>query len=330
MADIESAIEQDQLATSLLSDSDQQGLATEQGDFDRSLAGVIDRGDEVTEEYGAEFEEQGEFDANGDDREQVNWALRADTELYRQEQERVQQEQEALEQPEQELSPQEIQQGMQQLDQDVQELQLADPVETAILASSLGLDAANSAPLGHALAKVGMSVQDIWEKTGGDLTKVPTIPREAAVAFSNELLRSFGVDPRTETGVDPERLSATVFIGAYNLLNAVAEHGLNASMEVLNSPEGAMWFAQNFRDCIGGGNEPPNLEGALRLADSCGRYFLSVWNRQSAQQAQQPRQSQGSRSSGRSQRSSRSRFESNSDLFDDEAESLWRREHGRL
>jgi len=323
MADITAAIEQDQVATSLLSDSDQQALAAE---YDPSLAGVIDRGEEE-QEYGAEFEDQGELDPEADDREQVNWGLEAEKELYLQEQERLQQEQEAQdpqEQPQQ-LSPQEIQEGIQQLDHDVQEMQLADPAETAILASSLGLDAANSAQLGHALAKVGMSVEDIWQKTGGDLTKAPAIPREAAVAFSNELLRSMGVDPRMEQ-VNPERLSATVFIGAYNLLNAVSQHGLNAGMEVLNSPEGAMWFAENFLQCIGG-NGPVNLEGALRLADSCGRYFLSVWNRLDSHyqaQEQPARQSRASRSSGRS------RFQSNADLFDEEAESLYRHEHGRL
>jgi hypothetical protein len=308
MADITAAIEQDQVATSLLSDSDQQALAAE---YDPSLAGVIDRGEEE-QEYGAEFEDQG--DPEADDRDQVNWGLQAEKELYLQEQERLQQEQEGQEPQEQpQLSPQEIQEGIQQLDQDVQEMQLADPAETAILASSLGLDAANSAPLGHALAKVGMSVEDIWQKTGGDLTRAPAIPREAAVAFTNELLRSFGVDPRTETGVDPERLSATVFIGAYNLLNAVAQHGLNAGIEVLNSPEGSKWFAENFLQCIGG-QGPVNLEGALRLADSCGRYFLSVWNRLDSHyqaQEQPARQSRASRSSGRS------RFQSNADLFDE-------------
>src|SRR5207253_7751226 len=86
---------------------------------------------------------------------------------------------------------------------------------------------------------------------GGDLSRMAAIPHESAVAFSNDLLRSMGVDPRT-AGVNAERLSATVLVGACNLLNAVERHGLNAGMDVLNSAEGVAWLAENCLQCIRG------------------------------------------------------------------------------
>jgi hypothetical protein len=322
MADITAAIEQDQVATSLLSDSDQQALAAE---YDPSLAGVIDRGEEE-QEYGAEFEDQG--DPEADDRDQVNWGLEAEKELYLQEQERLQQEQEAQEPQEQpQLSPQEIQAGIQQLDQVVTELQLNDPAEAAQLATDLQLPANCAGPLGQVMAKTALSALGVWEQAGGDLSRVPPIPQEAAVAFSNDLLRALGVDPRmSET--NPQQLADTFMLGAFSFIDAVHQHGVHASLETLNSPEGAQFFANNLMACLGV-EGPADREAALRLADAGGRYLLSVLQRWGAvQQEQQPQPSQRSRSSG--QRSSRSRFQSNSDLFDDEAEAAYRHEHGRL
>src|SRR6202030_88595 len=129
-----------------------------------------------------------------------------------QEQEAPPQEQEWQQEPVHEPTAQEIQAGIQQLDQMVEDLGLNDPAETAIFASALGADPANSAALGSVMAKTTLSALQVWEQSGGDLSTVGAIPREAAMAFTGDLLRALGVDPRMAE-VNPEQLAGVVLGG---------------------------------------------------------------------------------------------------------------------
>jgi hypothetical protein len=289
-------------------------------------------GDEPTEAMGEQYQEQdsgAEQDGEGQlsDRDQINGELWEETQRIE-----ADSRQEAEQPSEVEVSPQAVQESIQQLDQFVGERGLVDPGESALLASALGVDRANSAPLGNVLAKVTVSALEVLGQTGGDLSKVPPISREAAVAFSNEFLRACGADPR-QSNANPQQLAQVVLGGTLSFIDAVNKFGLNASMDQLNTAEASEWFANALFQCFGQ-TQQVDRQYALSLADSAGRYVLAVLKKLDGQRSEQPqqgrRQSQGSRS-GRGQRSSgRSRFKTNADIFDSEAEEMWRVQHGRL
>jgi hypothetical protein len=303
MADITQAIEQDQIAESLL-------------------------GDPQPTEY--EQEESGEQGGQEqvDDWQQITDELRGETQRI-QGQPAEQQEQES--EPA-ELTPQAIEEGTQQLGQMVEQLGLNDSAEATLLATSLGVEPARAAPLGAVMAKTALSALSIWEYCGGDISKAGPIPRESAVAFAREFLPCIGIDPRMSQA-NPEQLATVVMQGALSFIQAVSAHGVNAGLDRLNSPEASEWFANSLLRCFG--QSGCDRQAALQLADASGRYLLSVFKKLEAQRSQeqprQGRQSQARRSGGARQRSSgRSAFRTNSDIFDSEAMEEYRLHHGRL
>src|SRR6266851_4085732 len=203
MSDITQAIEQDAISDSLVAPLESESQFVEQyGEH------------ESGEEHGGQ--------ERSDDWQQINDELRAETARL---QERPEQE---AAQPV-EVTPQAIQEGLQQLDQAVNELGLNDPAEATILASALGVDPANSVPLGTVMAKTTLSALHVLEQAGGDLSKIGPIPRESAVAFSNDFLRALGMDPRMSQA-NPEQLASVVLSGTLSFLKAVETYGVNASL----------------------------------------------------------------------------------------------------
>src|SRR5579864_557911 len=228
-----------------------------------------------------------------------------------------------------ELTPQAIQQGIEQLDQAVTAMGLNDELAAKTLAYELtapfGTDPAgiDHQALGSTMAKMTLSAVQIFNSTYGDPANVAPIPRDAAVAFTNDFLRSWGIDPRNSS-VNPEQFSSVMLAGAMNFLDAVNTYGVNASMDRLNSAEGAQWFADAVHKCFGL-SDPVTRERALAIADAGGKYMLSVLKKlgSQAQQQPQPRASRSARSSQQQKSTrARSRFKSNQDIFDEDTISL--------
>jgi hypothetical protein len=235
-----------------------------------------------------------------------------------------------------ELSPAEIQQGIQQLGETVEQLGLNDQEAATNLAYDLsapfGADprTIDSQALGQTMASAVLSAVQISD---GGVENLGPVPAHAAQAFTGDFLRSLGVDPRT-TQVDSQQFANVMLSGLVNFIDTVKVHGVNASLDRLNSPEASEWFAKGVLQAFGSTN-PVTREYALHLADAGGKYILSVLRNleqaqpQPRQGRQTGRQGQGSRSGSR-QKSTRSPFRTNNDIFDDEALNYYSKMHGRL
>jgi hypothetical protein len=267
-----------------------------------------------------------------DDWQQITDELRGEPERSQQPQAQP----EAAEQAE--LSPAEIQQGIQQLSDTVEQLGLNDQEAAASLAYDLSVPfgsdprSIDSQALGQTMAQAVLSAVQIAENGGENLGPVPL---HAAQAFTGDFLRSLGVDPRT-TQVDSQQFANVVISGLVNFIDTVKVHGVNASLDRLNSPEMCEWFAKGVLQSFGV-TDPVTREYALHLADAGGKYILSVLRNleqaqpQQRQSRQAGRQSQGSRAgSGRQKSNGAPRFKSNNDIFDDEAMNTCQLHHGRL
>lgn len=227
-----------------------------------------------------------------------------------------------------ELTPQAIQESIQSLDRAVTELGLNDEAAAMRLAQDLtvpfGTDPSgiNSQALGQTMSKVVISAARIFDETGGDLSQVGAIPRDSAVAFTNEFLRSWGIDPRTSQ-VNPEHFASVMFQGTMNFLQAASTYGLDASMDRLNMPEAAEAFANAVHQCFGI-NQPVTRERALAIADAGGKYIISTLKKLDALQQSQAAQRPARQSRSAQTRQSRpgQRFRTNSDLFDEDTLSL--------
>jgi hypothetical protein len=232
-----------------------------------------------------------------------------------------------------ELTPVEIHDGIQQMHATVEELGLNDETAAQRLAHDLtapfGADprSVDSQALGQTMASAVLSAVQICESG----QQVGPIPPAAAAEFTGDFLRSIGMDPRT-IQVDSQQFATAVLGGTLNFLETVKVYGLNASLDRLNSPEGAEVFAGGLMKAFGI-TEPVTREHALHLADTGGKYILAVLQRlaralpqEEEQSPRQSRRSSGERSSSRG----RSQFQSNRDIFDADAMGEYELRHGRL
>jgi hypothetical protein len=255
-------------------------------------------------------------------------------------------------QPQAETAPQSIQESIQTLDAVVQEYELNDPAIAKDFATefceAFGTDlftsGANVEGLGNVMAKTALSTAQIYDSVGGDLSKLPAeIPPESAKAFTHDFLRAWNVDPRT-VQVNEQLLTGTVLQGVLNFYASYQQLGGKVtSVDQLNSPEMAEHFLGNFLRAFGVETQV-DRGMALRFADAAGKYLLGFMGKLNAMPPQtarpQPqRRASASRSSGQQRSSARAssrgpgrstRFQTNSDLFDDDTMNLYRREHGRL
>jgi len=327
MMDVSNAEIQDEIANSLLGDEYQDDVS------DPSEAGA---GEGQEEQIADSLGDEPQAELEADELE----AQQFETEPGQEQQDPQQQV---------EWTPQAIQEGLQSLASDVDRLELNDEAAAGRLSYDLtapfGIDPASidSKALGSTMAKVVLSAHQNFEKTGGDASQVP-IPRDSAVAFTNDFLRSWGLDPRT-ISINPEQFSSVILAGTMNFLQAANTYGLDASLDRLNTPEAAEAFANAFHKCFGQ-NQPVTRDYALKIADAGGRYILSTLKKLAAHQAQAPpgqqqrsrqgrsssgaRQGSGARQSQPRSRAGQQRFQSNADLFDDATMDAYTREHGRL
>ena len=121
---------------------------------------------------------------------------------------------------------------MQALDATVREHGLNDAPSANEFASafceSLGTDVyksgVNVEALGSTMAKASLSAMQVYEAAQGDLSRIPPVPDASAKAFSHDLLRGLGIDPRA-VPVDENLLANTVMQGALSFLHTYQTYG---------------------------------------------------------------------------------------------------------
>jgi predicted component of type VI protein secretion system len=228
-----------------------------------------------------------------------------------------------------------VQQGIAALDATVQEHGLNDPASAKGFAdefcSALGTDVYRAGvdvqALGSTVAKTALSAMQVYEAAQGNIESLPPIPAESARAFSYDLLKGFGIDPRT-VDVDEQLLSQTVLGGVLNFYDTFQKYGGSITdLSKLNDPQAAEMFLGNFMRALGS-EQPVNRQTAIKVADALGSYLLGFIGKINAanQRQAESRQGQSNSGRGRGQRvparfrdaikgSKAPRFTSNQDIF---------------
>src|SRR6202171_5753190 len=140
-----------------------------------------------------------------------------------------------------------VQQGIAALDATVQEHGLNDPASAKGFAdefcSALGTDVYRAGVdvqmLGGTVAKTALSAMHVYEAAQGNIESLPPIPAESARAFSYDLLKGLGIDPRT-VDVDQQLLSQTFLGGVLNFYDTFQKYGGQVTdLSRLNDPQAA-------------------------------------------------------------------------------------------
>lgn len=235
-------------------------------------------------------------------------------------------------QPAQALTPEAVEAGIQRLDAIVREHGLNDAASANEFATafceSFGTDlyksGINVEALGSVMAKASLSALRVYEASGGDPARVPAMPDASAKAFTHDIMRGLGIDPRA-VPVDEQLLANTVMRASLNFLDTYNRYGGKVSdLAKLNDAGAAEMFLGNFLKAFGV-NGPVDRASALKFADASGKYLLSMRDKvlawYAAEQAkQQPRgKSRGQRVPARFREGLKGCkapvFESNRDVF---------------
>jgi hypothetical protein len=245
-----------------------------------------------------------------------------------------------------EPTPEEIQAGVEQLDNAVKEYALNEPADARQFAdefcSAFGTDVykvgVDIGALGGVMAKTALSAIEVCAATGGDLSKMPGIPLQNAQAFTHELLKGMGVDPRT-MNVDASLLARTTLGGMVNFIKTYYSFGGKVTdLAKLNDPQAAEFYMKNFMQALGVEGQV-NRDAALKFADACSRQMLRVMGKlrevnqqRSANQERQPRgRSRGQRVPAQFREgikgSKIAKLTTNTDIFDDETLETMARRH---
>jgi hypothetical protein len=317
-SDISNAVFQDRLADSLV---DPEG-ARPLNSFDVDSASD----ERMAEEWPNGFGDEAEGVPPGGDDELLG-------DIEAQQQPEYVAEQEQAPDAETQAEPQSIHDGLQALDATIEQYQLNDPESagefTNAFCDAFGVNAVTAGvdaqALGNVMSKTALSALNVYEACGGDPSRVQPIPEEAAQAFTREFVKSWGLDPR-EVQVDAQGLTNTVLGGVLNFLHTYQSfNGRVTDMDQLNSADNAVHYLGGILRAFGI-DAVPDRAIAIRFADACGNYLLNFLGKVQQIQQPAPKASRSSRRGGNSP----SRFQSNRDIFDDEAEEMYRREHGRL
>ena len=190
-------------------------------------------------------------------------------------------------------TPEEVQQGVEQLDSAVKEYGLNEPADARQFADEFcgafgtdpfkaGIDVES---LGSVMSKTAVSALQVYEATGGDLSKMGEIPPQNAQAFAHDLLKGMGIDLRS-MNVDAMLLARTALGGMISFVNTFNGYGGKVTdLAKLNNPQNAEFYMQNFMKALGVEGQV-NREAALKFADACGRQMLRVMGKISQLQAQ--------------------------------------------
>src|ERR1700687_2357200 len=207
-----------------------------------------------------------------------------------------------------------VQQGIAALEATVEQHQLDDPQTAKTFSeefcSALGTDIYRAGidvqALGSTVAKTALSALQVYEAAQGNIESLPPITGESARAFSYDLLKGLGIDPRT-VDVDQQLLSQTVLGGVLNFYDTFQKYGGSVTdLAKLNDPQAAEMFLGNFMRALGS-DQPVSRQTAIKVADALGNYLLGFIGKINTanQRQEEARQGQGSRSNsgrGRGQR----------------------------
>jgi hypothetical protein len=304
---IEDLATQDEIANSLLGDEAEQ-QAPEQPVSEYAVSGK-DLLDEEIAERGENVFRDGDEGAEANRQERLR-SERPETGANQAHQGR-QQPQPQQEAQDQQQAPEptieQVQAGIEALDAAVQEHGLNDPQSAREFAtdfcSAFGTDVFKSGvdveTLGSTMAKATLSAVNLYTQSGGDLAQMGEVPEAAARAFTHDVLKGLGFDPRS-VQVDERLLANTVLSGTLSFLDTYSKLGGKVTdMSRLNSPEAAEWLLGNWLRAFGI-DRPVDRATALRFADAGGKYILSflgklgqVQDRQAATQDRQPRGGRG-------------------------------------
>lgn len=221
-------------------------------------------------------------------------------------------------QPESESpKPVSLEQAVEQMDAHIEAIGLDDPAPTHRLAGELGLELTDAKGFDSVMSRALLSA-DMALQSG----VTGPVDQQAAEMFAAQFLPALGHDGP----VDSQGLANTIFEAAKNVLATLARTGIDAPTQQINSPENVQMYAQRFYEAIGGQGRV-NPVTAQKLANAfAGFVQAKVRTAQSSQS--RPNSRGGKRSSPNSK--PKSRFETNADIFDAEAEEIYRREHGKL
>jgi hypothetical protein len=239
--------------------------------------------------------------------------------------------------------------ALQEIDTIIEASGLNAPERTAECASSfcsaLGLredqTAMDAQGFSNTMDRVTVSAASVANAVmSGRLQSVPPVSVEAGQALAKDLMGSFGVDSRLLPAQNAQQLGQLFFDSDVNII-ATGEHfGWPEDASAVNDLGMAMHFAQRLMAAFGGNPKSVDPAAALRLADwryGMVRSTLMATAQRPAGTARQAgnARTRGNRlASGTGLRSGMgrggSRFQTNQDLFDSEAEEVYRIEHGRL
>jgi hypothetical protein len=349
MPRIEDAIFQEEIASSLLSPSEQEQEQAqpeaEASEYSADASDLLNQaiaeqgedrfalGDEETERLHSERGEPTEA--------QPEWqTLSLEEKFARQEEARTQEQEQSQEKARTaEITPQECKQTIEQTDARINELGLNDDAHTfaAECAPFLGGAALENAPLLASLtsrATIGArdallnAYQSGAVDPAGDLDfgKIAPVGPIAARESSRAFAEICGINWQMNPPANEMQLANTLHLGLANLLHTHVKMGGTTNPQELNEKQTCVWFAEALQKGLTGKENPISEEKAVQFVNYLTGRVLGII--QKIRAGEQTQQAQGSRSnSGRGQRvpakfrdgikgAKAPRFQSNQDIFD--------------
>jgi hypothetical protein len=352
MPRIEDSVFQEEIASSLLSPSEQEQEQAQpeqqESEYAASGADLLDEaireqgddrfaiGDEETERLHSERAEP--TDAQ---REWQQPTLSLEEKIARQEEARTQEQEQSQENARTELTPQEYKQTIEQTDARINELGLNDDAHTfaAECAPFLGGAALENAPLLASLtsrATIGArdallnAYQSGAVDPAGDLDfgKIAPVGPIAARESSRAFAEICGINWQMNPPANEMQLANTLHLGLANLLHTHVKMGGTTNPQELNEKQTCVWFAEALQKGLTGKENPISEEKAVQFVNYLTGRVLGII--QKIRAGEQTQQAQGSRSNsgrGRGQRipaqfregikgTRAPKFSSNQDIFD--------------
>lgn len=230
-----------------------------------------------------------------------------------------------------EWTPREAYRASQDLERQVVESGLTNPESAERLAASLesvGMDAStvNAPALDIFLAKVESSGLDAYRQSGGDMSNLAPIQ----TAIAQEVHEQFNVAWRMEptTPGDAQLVSRACWLGNFGFHKAVDDFGIDAPIYKLNPGQGAEMVVNAIAQAKGYAGPPLPREYCVQITNPIVERWREQLRQRLANEAESGETEQ--QQPARQTRRATSRFSTNRDIFDSQAEELYRARRGKL
>ncbi len=211
-----------------------------------------------------------------------------------------------------------------ELGETVRQLGLVDELGTSKFVAALGADNVDLAAVGEDLTKLAVNAVQLYG-AGATPETLGEIPQPLADAFTRGFIKNvLQEDPRSRPA-DAQSFSQYCVRANLNLAGTVDQTGLDASADIVNSPEAATFFVNGAARALGYQVQIPP-EVCMRVADA---YYENVF-RPILQKLNQPDLVNAAEESRRQRSSQPPMFRTNNDIYDSEGLELYRQNHGRL